>query len=300
MNFVTRVPAPSTLARLLLLAGLFAMLRLDSGQPLHSSPAASYSALTSPELEIRLRQDQLTIAAHTVSSEHERRILAAASGRDRSPVLDFRPLGTAPGHWMETTERLIDTLAAGHAVTARLRDGALHMRAVVANPTEWQRRMQRLREILPASAQDDIRLTVVEQSPGVHELCAAAFARFRSDRVNFDESGVQLRVSAYPALDRVIALADACRDAQLSIVGHTDASGDEAFNEALSLARARTVADYLVSRGIAQERLAVAGAGSTSPIADNGTRYGRSLNRRIEFAWRVEGDGAARPGPTRD
>ena len=298
MNFATRVSAPSTLARLLLLAGLFAMLRLDSGHPQYPPPAPNYSALTSPELEISLRQDHLAIRAHTVSSEHERRIVAVAGGRVRSPVLDFRPLGTAPGYWMDATERLLDTLAAGHAVTARLRDGALHMRAVVANPAEWQRRMQRLREIVPASTQDDIRVTVLEQSPGVHELCAAAFAGFRSDPVSFDESGVQLRVSAYPALDRVIALADACRDAQLTIVGHTDASGDEALNEALSLARARTVADYLDSRGIARERLAVVGAGSSSPIADNGTRYGRSLNRRIEFAW--EAGDAGRPAPTRD
>ena len=300
MNFVTRARASSTLTWLLLIAGLFAVLHLDSGQPESPSPAANYSALTSPELEISLRQDHLAISGHTVSRAHERRIVAAAGGRARSPILDFRPLGTAPGHWVEATERLLDTLVAGHAVTARLRDGTLHMHAVVANPAEWQRRMQRLREVVPASVQDDIRLTVVERSPGVHELCAAAFAGFRSDRVNFDESGVELRVSAYPALDRVIALADACRDTQLTIVGHTDASGDEALNEALSLARARTVADYLDSRGIARERLAVVGAGSSLPIADNGTRYGRSLNRRIEFAWRVEGDGAALPASTRD
>ena len=298
MNFATRARASSILAGLLLLAGLFAMLRLDSGQPEQPLPAANYTALTSPELEISLRQDPLAIRAHTVSGEHERRIEAAASSRARSPILEFRPLGTAPGHWVEATERLLDTLAAGHAVKARLRDGALHMRAVVANPVEWQRRMQRLREIVPASAQDDIRITLLEQAPGVHELCAAAFAGFRSDPVSFDESGVQLRVSAYPALDRVIALADACRDARLTIVGHTDASGDEALNEALSLARARTVADYLDNRGIARERLAVVGAGSSSPIADNGTRYGRSLNRRIEFAW--EAGGAGRPAPTRD
>ena len=298
MNFATRARASSTLAGVLLLAGLFTMLRLDSGQPEQPSPPANYSALTSPELEISLHQDQLAIRAHTVSGEHERRIEAAASGRARSPVLEFRPLGTAPGHWMEATERLLDTLAAGQAVTARLRDGVLYMRAVVANPGEWQRRMQRLREIVPASEMDDIRVTVLEQSPGVQELCAAAFAGFRSDPVSFDESGVQLRISAYPALDRVIALADACRDAQLTIVGHTDASGDEALNAALSLARARAVADYLDSRGIARERLAVVGAGSSSPIADNRTRYGRSLNRRIEFAW--ETGGAGRPAPTRD
>ena len=300
MNFATRTPASSALARLLLLAGLFAVLRVDSGLPQHLSPAGSYSPLTEPELEITLRDDGLSVSAHTVSSEHERRIAAAVAGRAGAPELDFRPLGTAPRDWAEATARLLDTIASAQAVTARLRDGALHIRAVVTSPVEWQRSMQRLREIVPASPRDDIRLTVLERTRDVHELCATAFADFRSGPVSFDESGTQLRVSAYPALERVVALADACRDARLTIVGHTDASGDESLNEALSLARASVVANYLGSRGIARDRLAVEGAGASSPIADNGTRYGRSLNRRIEFEWQVGGDVARSLTPIQD
>ena len=58
----------------------------------------------------------------------------------------------------------------------------------------------------------------------------------------------------------------------------------------LSLARAGAVAAYLDSRGIAKERLVVVGAGSSLPVADNATRYGRSINRRIEIQFRATSD----------
>ena len=103
--------------------------------------------------------------------------------------------------------------------------------------------------------------------------------------VYFDESGTRMRASAFQALEQVAAFADACRDTMVSITGHTDSSGDENYNRALSLARARVVADWLEQRGIGSDRLQVAGVGSSLPIADNATRFGRSLNRRIDIAF---------------
>jgi outer membrane protein OmpA-like peptidoglycan-associated protein len=92
-----------------------------------------------------------------------------------------------------------------------------------------------------------------------------------------------MRRSAYPVLDRVIALADACRGSTLTITGHTDSTGNESWNQQLSLARAQAVATYLDSRGIAGDRLISVGAGSSLPIATNATRYGRGINRRIDI-----------------
>jgi OOP family OmpA-OmpF porin len=71
------------------------------------------------------------------------------------------------------------------------------------------------------------------------------------------------------------------------VTGHTDASGDETWNQRLSLKRANAVADYVATGGVARSRLTVAGVGSSMPIADDNTRYGRSLNRRIEIALSV-------------
>ena len=67
------------------------------------------------------------------------------------------------------------------------------------------------------------------------------------------------------------------------MTGHTDASGSEGWNQHLSMQRAQAVGDYLVSGGVDRARLLLAGVGSSSPIADDSTRYGRSLNRRIDI-----------------
>lgn len=273
----------------MLLAGLVVALRIDSGQ-LESSSSPRYSAVTAPELEVALHQGRLSITTHTASRAHERRLETNAGNWANVLSLDFRPLGTAPRNWPQATERLLHTLAIAQSVTARLRNGALQIRAVVTDQDEWHKRMQRLREVLPPSPQDDIRLTSLNAAVGVEQLCATAFAGFRPGPINFEESVAQFRSSAYPALDRIVVLADACRSARITVIGHTDASGDEALNRQLSLARAQAVADYLSEHGIAADRLAIEGLGSASPVADNGTRYGRSLNRRIEIDWRIAAD----------
>ena len=67
------------------------------------------------------------------------------------------------------------------------------------------------------------------------------------------------------------------------IVGHTDSSGDPRYNMALSLKRAQSVADYLISTGVNEDQIRVIGRGSKEPIASNETREGRMQNRRVDI-----------------
>ncbi len=69
----------------------------------------------------------------------------------------------------------------------------------------------------------------------------------------------------------------------VDVLGHTDASGGEAANQALSVSRAQAVATYLKSRGVVAARVGVKGYGETAPIASNDTEEGKALNRRIEI-----------------
>lgn len=77
---------------------------------------------------------------------------------------------------------------------------------------------------------------------------------------------------------------------RIRIVGHTDSSGSEAYNQKLSEQRAQSVANYLMSTGIDRDRLTVVGLGESSPIASNDTTEGRARNRRVDvlFATMVE------------
>lgn len=69
----------------------------------------------------------------------------------------------------------------------------------------------------------------------------------------------------------------------VEVVGHTDSAGSEAYNMSLSERRGRSVADYLVARGIDPSRLVVEAMGESDPIATNATAEGRAANRRVEL-----------------
>jgi outer membrane protein OmpA-like peptidoglycan-associated protein len=72
-------------------------------------------------------------------------------------------------------------------------------------------------------------------------------------------------------------------DAKIVVEGHTDSQGQASFNQDLSVRRAQTVRDYLVSRGIASDRITAQGLGSSRPVAPNNSAEGRANNRRVEI-----------------
>jgi outer membrane protein OmpA-like peptidoglycan-associated protein len=67
------------------------------------------------------------------------------------------------------------------------------------------------------------------------------------------------------------------------VEGHTDSQGSASFNQDLSHRRAESVRLYLVSHGIAADRVTSEGLGLTRPIADNTSAEGRANNRRVEI-----------------
>ena len=69
----------------------------------------------------------------------------------------------------------------------------------------------------------------------------------------------------------------------VQISGHTDNVGKKEDNLALSLSRAKSVVNYIVSKGINASRLTAKGFGDTKPIASNDTEQGKTLNRRTEI-----------------
>ena len=77
------------------------------------------------------------------------------------------------------------------------------------------------------------------------------------------------------------------------IEGHTDSTGGEDFNIVLSEKRAQAVKEYLVMRGISADRITTVGAGPSRPIADNSTKEGRAMNRRVEIVLPTPEEGAA-------
>lgn len=86
-----------------------------------------------------------------------------------------------------------------------------------------------------------------------------------------------------PTLDKVADVLDRYNQTYVDVYGHTDSTGSDAYNQALSERRADAVAQYLVMRGVESARLEALGYGETQPIASNDTVEGRAQNRRVEI-----------------
>jgi outer membrane protein OmpA-like peptidoglycan-associated protein len=101
--------------------------------------------------------------------------------------------------------------------------------------------------------------------------------------VNFDFDKSNIRADARPILDEAIATLRNEPDIRISVEGHTDAIGTDAYNQKLSERRARAVAEYLAHGGIARSRMTSEGFGESKPVASNATADGRAQNRRVEL-----------------
>ncbi len=102
--------------------------------------------------------------------------------------------------------------------------------------------------------------------------------------VNFTTGKATLTAQARANLDRLVPTFQSYPDTDITIFGHTDSTGSLALNQKLSLERATSVRDYLVSKGLNINRFEKIGVGPNEPIDTNDTPEGRSKNRRVEFA----------------
>src|SRR5207237_4146525 len=86
-----------------------------------------------------------------------------------------------------------------------------------------------------------------------------------------------------PILDQFASGLASQAGSDVRIIGHTDSTGPDELNDRLSLARAQSVRDYIVTRGVRPELIQIAGRGEHEPVADNSTDAGRARNRRVEI-----------------
>ena len=139
----------------------------------------------------------------------------------------------------------------------------------------WSQHMQEQKQAMEAATQGTG--VVVTQTPN-NELKL----EIPSD-ISFDLGKADLKPGLRPVLDKFAQTLQANPGANVRIIGHTDSTGTNAVNDALSARRAASARDYLTARGVTINRIAIDGRGSREPLADNSTPAGRAVNRRVEI-----------------
>ncbi len=135
---------------------------------------------------------------------------------------------------------------------------------------------------VPEGPRQDIRLTMryrrwqpppedPDEAPGL-----------RLEGVTFESGSATIMEGSFPRLDRVVEYMEHKPSTRIRISGHTDNVGNPRRNQRLSEARAQAVRQYLISKGVAEDRVEAVGHGDARPVAPNDSDEGRARNRRIE------------------
>lgn len=103
------------------------------------------------------------------------------------------------------------------------------------------------------------------------------------NEVSFDYNSAQVNPAFRPTVTKLADVLTRFDNSNVTIVGHTDATGPDGYNQQLSERRAISVADELVTMGVNPGRITAIGRGESEPRATNDTAAGRQLNRRVEI-----------------
>jgi outer membrane protein OmpA-like peptidoglycan-associated protein len=101
--------------------------------------------------------------------------------------------------------------------------------------------------------------------------------------ITFKTDSSDLNASFFDVLNSVGKVVNEFEQTVIEVAGHTDSTGSDQYNEALSRRRADAVAAYLKTRNVRADRIITVGAGEKHPVASNDTPEGRQLNRRVEL-----------------
>jgi len=104
-----------------------------------------------------------------------------------------------------------------------------------------------------------------------------------SSEVSFDVNQASIKSNFRDSLNKVAGVISEYEKTAIHVIGHTDSTGSNSYNQQLSEKRASSVGRYLSQNGVQRDRMRMAGRGESLPVSDNGSSAGRSQNRRVEI-----------------
>jgi outer membrane protein OmpA-like peptidoglycan-associated protein len=130
---------------------------------------------------------------------------------------------------------------------------------------------------VPEPAPTPKAVIAIDQTPRGVQIPLPNTVLFQFGKADLNEA------AAAPYLDKIATLLKTKSTKQIAIEGHTDNVGSLASNQTISLARAKSVTNALISRGVPKERLLAEGFAFQRPVVSNSNEEGRALNRRVDI-----------------
>lgn len=245
----------------------------------HASAYAQGSPATSRAAE----EQGKVVASGSVPDEASRAaILARLRELYGTPnVVDRLEVGgvVPPPNWSENMAKILTpNLKQVHKGQLQVSGTQIALKGNVANEALRQQVVSQIASSLnPTYSIDNGLLVVGGEAQNVLD-------KTLSNRVvEFESGAATLTPAGRAILDEMGGAIKQIGTPKIQLIGHTDSQGNRQANVGLSLARANTVRNYLIDKGIPAESLSASGSGPDQPVAANDTVEGRAKNRRIEF-----------------
>ena len=245
--------------------------RAAAGPPSRESPA-----------QLHVAEQSLAVAEKTYEDEGD-----SDKARDRAYVaMRKAQLAEAQARIAQSEREMAASIQRGQVAQARaqadtksqLASTSAELSSERQARAEAERRAQEALAALEnfASVKKDARGTVITLPGGVL----------------FTSGKSQLLPAARAKLADVATALEKDPDATITVEGYTDSRGGAEMNQQLSISRAQTVRDFLVSKGVAADHITSEGFGMSQPVADNASAEGRANNRRVEIVVHAGAPGA--------
>ena len=147
--------------------------------------------------------------------------------------------------------------------------------APVPEPVVEPEQVQAIKEVIQVAIKEEKKEIKID----FEKLAKQSLFEFNSDKISQD---------SYSGLDFVASFLKENPNVTVKVDGHTDNIGSAEYNQDLSERRAKSVADYIINKGVDAERVSMQGFGFSKPIASNKTAEGRAKNRRTELTFKIE------------
>lgn len=134
-----------------------------------------------------------------------------------------------------------------------------------------------------AELQEELAEEAARNELQIVELPGNALKIGLASEVSFDVDKHQIKPSALPTYQKIGSILKTYDKTIIHVVGHTDSTGSDAYNQALSERRASSVGNELIAQDVDNTRVRLEGRGEREPVADNDTAGGRSRNRRVDI-----------------
>ena len=238
-----------------------------------------------PKLTIEVTHSSVILQGAISSVAHESilRQRALKLFPDKKRTFDLAQHPVLPPGWALVSEISLITVAESYSSYTEVSRTSIDIRGITSTISAWPDKIAHLQKVLLPGMQIKNQMVQIGTPTPLHQQCVRLFREaLNRQKIEFPRSGYTLGSNAYPLLDRMVQISADCPGAHIRLVGHTDNTGEEPGNVALSQARADTIAAYLTTHGVAQERITASGLGSAQPVAPGNSTQDHKLNRRID------------------